>query len=169
VLRTFLILVGVLVIIVCAVVAIGYSLPRAHVASRGATIAATPERVFAVLQDVERYPEWRSDVKTVEVLTRAPTVRWREHGSNGAITFEAQEVQPPSRMIGRIADTSLAFGGSWTYVLQSEGTGTRLSITEHGEVYNPVFRFMSRFVFGHTATMERYLADLAAHVRKSAS
>jgi hypothetical protein len=78
-------------------------------------------------------------------------------------------VVAPKRLVGRITDTSLPFRGSWTYVLQSEGTGTRLSITENGEVYNPIFRFMSRFVFGHTATMERYLVDLAAHVQKTTS
>jgi hypothetical protein len=33
-------------------------------------------------------------------------------------------------------------------------------ITEDGEVYNPIFRFMSRFVFGHTHTMDAYLRAL---------
>ncbi len=36
--------------------------------------------------------------------------------------------------------------------------GTTLTITEDGEVYNPIFRFMSRFVFGHEATMATYLS-----------
>jgi hypothetical protein len=63
-------------------------------------------------------------------------------------------------MVTRIADKTLTFGGAWTYELSPQGGGTRLVITEHGEVYNPLFRFMSRFVFGHTATLDRYLADL---------
>ena len=36
-----------------------------------------------------------------------------------------------------------------------------VTITEHGQVFNPVFRVMSRFVFGHTATIEAYLTNLA--------
>ncbi len=36
--------------------------------------------------------------------------------------------------------------------------GSTLTITEDGEVYNPIFRFMSRFVFGHEATMAAYLS-----------
>ncbi len=32
-----------------------------------------------------------------------------------------------------------------------------VTITERGSVYNPIFRFMSRFIFGHTATVEAYL------------
>ena len=34
------------------------------------------------------------------------------------------------------------------------------TITENGEIYNPFFRFMARFVFGYTATMETYLKAL---------
>ncbi len=45
-----------------------------------------------------------------------------------------------------------------------DNTGTRLTITENGEVYNPIFRFMSRFVFGHTATMDQFLSDLKKRV-----
>jgi Polyketide cyclase / dehydrase and lipid transport len=165
--RIALVILGALVILIAIVTIIGYSLPKAHVASRDRTLAATPERLFATLQEVEKFPQWRSDVKSVEVLARTPALRWREHGSNGAMTFEVQDVRPPMRLVGRIADTSLAFGGSWTYAFQPEGTGTRLSITENGEVYNPIFRFMSRFVFGHTATIDRYLADLDAYVRAS--
>ena len=47
----------------------------------------------------------------------------------------------------------------------ASGSGTRVSITERGEVYNPIFRFLSRFVFGHTGTMETYLRDLARKQR----
>jgi hypothetical protein len=42
----------------------------------------------------------------------------------------------------------------------SEGDGAALRVTEDGEVYNVIFRFMSRFVFGQTGTIERYLKDL---------
>jgi hypothetical protein len=64
--------------------------------------------------------------------------------------------------VARIADTDLPFGGTWTYELKPEGAGTRVTITERGEVYNPIFRFMSRFVLSQTATMEKYLAALTA-------
>ena len=152
--------VGLLVAIVGVVIAIGYALPRDHTASRHATFPAPADRVFAVLQDVDRYPEWRSDIAAVEVLSRTPAITWRERGSNGTITFEMREQLAPSRIVTRIADASLAFGGSWTYVLTPTKTGTSLTITENGEVYNPIFRFMARFVFGHTATLDRFLSDL---------
>jgi hypothetical protein len=85
---------------------------------------------------------------------------WRETGKNGRITYEVVESQPPRRMVTRIADRGLPFGGSWTYELAPIDGGTRLSITERGEVYNPVYRFMSRYVIGHARTVEGYLRNL---------
>jgi hypothetical protein len=35
-----------------------------------------------------------------------------------------------------------------------------LHITEDGEVYNPLFRFMQRVIFGPYGTLERYQRDL---------
>lgn len=39
-------------------------------ASQSITIAASPERVWAIATDVERYPEWAKDVKQVIVRSR---------------------------------------------------------------------------------------------------
>jgi uncharacterized membrane protein len=39
-------------------------------ASQTITIAAPPERVWAIAADVERYPEWAKDVKNVVVKAR---------------------------------------------------------------------------------------------------
>ena len=33
-----------------------------------------------------------------------------------------------------------------------------MTITERGEVYNPIFRFVSRFVLGHEKTINTYLS-----------
>jgi hypothetical protein len=60
----------------------------------------------------------------------------------------------------RIADPDLPFGGTWTYDITPDADGSRLKITEHGEVYNPIFRFMARCVFGHERTMKAYLSAL---------
>ena len=148
-----------LVVLVIVVTAIGYALPQDHVASVEATLPARPQQVFQRISDPSRYPEWRKDVARVELLGTQP-VRWREHGSDDPITYEVVESRPVERHIVRIADPDLPFGGTWTYDLAPNGTGTRLVITERGEVYNPIFRFMSRFVFSRTATMERFVTSL---------
>jgi len=166
VLRVAALVLGALVVLGLLLVAIGYALPVKHVAVREAMLPAPPERVYAAIGNVEQYAAWRSDLQAVEVLASPPALRWRERGGNGTITYELADTDPPRRLVTRIADPSLPFGGSWTYQLTPSGTGTTLVITEHGEVYNPLFRLMSRFVFGHTRTMEKYLEDLEIHLRQ---
>lgn len=161
-----LIVVGVLAGIVLIIVAVGYSLPVRHQASREATLAVRPDSLFAIITDVERFPSWRPSVKRVErVDGPGGAVQFREHGSNDAILYSIDERVPPRRLVTRIADPSLPFGGRWTYELSAaQGGGTTLRVTEDGEVYNPLFRFMSKYVFGHHRTIDEYLRDLKARV-----
>ena len=63
-------------------------------------------------------------------------------------------------MVTRIADPHLPFGGTWTYEIAPTETGSTLTITEKGEVYNPVFRFVSRYLQGYTATHRQLYARL---------
>ena len=170
--RIALIVVGAIAAAVLVVVAIGYSLPVKHQASREATFAAAPDSVFAIISDIEKFPEWRKGVERVERVspeggeggsTSRDTVQFREEGSDGAILYSVDERVSPRRLVTRIADPSLPFGGKWTYELTATSTGgTTLRITEDGEVYNPVFRFMSKYVFGHSRTIDNYLRDLKA-------
>ena len=157
--RIALVSVAVLIAIGTVVVVIGLMLPVRHVASVQRTMSASPGQLFAALTDVERFPAWRSDVTSVTVLSRAP-LRWIEAGRNGRITFEQVEAVAPRRLVTKIADDALQFGGTWTYDLEPSGGGTVLTITERGEVYNPLFRVMSRFVFGYTASMESLAESL---------
>ena len=153
--------VGGLVVIVVVVLLIGWSLPVAHRVTREATYRATPAQVFSLITDVKAFPQWRPSVTQIEVLPAADgRSQFREIGKNGTILFEIDSAQPDQRLVTRIADRSLPFGGKWTYELTPRGDSTNLRITEDGEVYNPLFRFVSRFVMGHTATIDEYLADV---------
>jgi len=90
-------------------------------------------------------------------------VRFREHMSSGPVVMEVEQATTPSRFVTRIADPDQPFGGTWTFeIVPDRGTKSLLTITERGEVYDPFFRFMSRFVFGYTSTMEDCLAALTA-------
>lgn len=140
----------VVVIIPVIVVAIGAALPKEHVASSRVHLRAKPEAVFGLIAGPSG---WRG-VK-YELLSESP-LKWRETDGGDAITYERVETAAPVRIVNRIADPKLPFGGSWTYEIAPSGEGSELTITEHGEVYNPLFRFVSRFIMGHTATIERY-------------
>ena len=73
-----------------------------------------------------------------------------------------ERMDPPSLLVGRIDSTELAFGGTWTYRIVPAQGGSDLTITEDGEVYNVIFRFMARFVFGYHATMDTFIRGLQA-------
>jgi hypothetical protein len=144
------------VIIPAVVVLIGAMLPKEHVASRKVQVRASPQEVFALIAGPS---DWRG--LKYELLGDTP-LKWRETDANGAITYERVETVAPQRIVNRIADPRLPFGGSWTYEIAPSGNGTELTITEHGEVSNPLFRFVSRFILGHAATIEKYQRDVTA-------
>ena len=152
-----------IVVVVALATAVGGMLPVAHTASRSALVATSPARAHALLAHVAGYPRWWSEVSRVDVL---PPVggrpRFRQHLSTGAVVFEIVQSIPAARVVSRIADPDQPFGGTWTVVLAPEAGGTRVTTTEDGEVYNPLFRFLSHYVFSQTATMESCLAALAA-------
>lgn len=159
--RWVLIGLGALALVVALVAVVGALLPKGHVASRFAVYRRPPAEVFAAIRGFGSYPQWRKDVSKVEILPPVEgSERFREHSSFGAITFEVVEAIEPTRLVVRIADTGLAFGGSWTYEVTPVPEGARLTITERGEVYNVFFRFLSRFVFSHHATIDRSLQAL---------
>jgi Polyketide cyclase / dehydrase and lipid transport len=154
--------IGALVLLAGIVALLGSRLPKSHVASRSLFLHQSPQNVYAVVRDFESAPKWRSDVKQIEVEPQPNgSVYFREVGKNGTINYELVEDVPAQRMVTRIRDTNLGYAGQWTYLFTPENGGTRVTIREDGEVSNVLFRFMSRYVFGHTATIDSYLNSLA--------
>jgi hypothetical protein len=153
---------GGLVLVVGMVAAIGAMLPLAHHATRRARYKASADALYAVLAGP---PDWRTGVKSYGALPEQDgRRRWWEEDSHGQkITFELAEARPSERLRVRIADKGLPFGGTWTFdIAPAAGGGSELRVTEDGEVYNVIFRFMARFLFGHYASIETYLRDLGA-------
>ncbi len=145
------------------VVTIGSTLPKKHHVSRRAHFNRSPVEIWEVITDYAGQASWRTDVRRVERLPdRNGRPVWRETDRRGqALEIETVESVAPHRLARRIANENLAFGGSWTYEIGEYGEVTSLTISEDGEVYNRVFRFMNRFIIGQTATLDAYLRALA--------
>ncbi len=141
---------------------VGYRLPQQHTATREREYAATPERVYAEIATPSQYARWRSGVQSVEMLPDSGGMkRFREIAMDGTTTYEIEQQVPGRRFVTRIADDGLPYGGAWIFDLSpTPGAGTKVSITEEGEVYNAFFRFVSRYVIGHTRGLDKYLDDL---------
>jgi uncharacterized protein YndB with AHSA1/START domain len=162
--RIVLIVVLVLAGVAALVALVGALLPVGHRASASARLKASPETVWRLITGVPDFTAWRKNLQSVEPLSEEP-LRWVEVDGHGQrMTIEVTESRPPEKLVTTIVDKNLPFGGSWTYQIRPENGGSTLTLTENGEVYNVFFRFMSRFVFGHTATMEDYLKHLRARL-----
>jgi hypothetical protein len=145
--KWMLIIVGGLAAVVALVAIAGAMLPRTHRASRTLRVARTAEEIWTLVSD----PAWSRDAS----------------GQN--IPVETVESRPPTRLVSRIADPSLPFGGTWTYDIAKTPSGATLTITEDGFVTNPIFRFVARFVIGHHGTIDTYLKNVARRFNAEAS
>jgi hypothetical protein len=163
-----LIALGLLVALGLVVLLIGAMLPVSHRTSRRATYHRPAADAIKLIATASEFPLWRRAVTKVEMLSGpSGRQRYREQGKNGSIVYEVEGLTPNQGLVTRIVDPSLPFGGTWTYALVQEGAITTLTITEDGEVYNPVFRFVSRFVMGHNTTIDEFLTDLGKRLGES--
>jgi Polyketide cyclase / dehydrase and lipid transport len=156
--KWLLIIAGILVCTVLIALLIGYLLPVKHRASVTIAVPGGPEKVWQRLIDYKAYPDWRKDVKAVEGIsdTQWVEIDQRDH----RMPFSMIVRERLRTLVTQIDGRDLPFGGSWVYTLQDQGNSTVVIITENGEVYNPLFRFVSKFIMGHTATLKRYSAYL---------
>lgn len=148
-----------LIVLIGGVLIVGAMLPKRHVASRSAFYRANPEQLFALIAGPQ---DWRPDVRSSEVVcTAGGRELLRETDRHGqTIDYEIVHKTPPRSLGRRIATPNLPYSGAWTYSLEPSGDGTKVTITEDGEVYNPLYRFVSRFVLGHTSAIDAYLRAL---------
>jgi hypothetical protein len=121
--------------LIALVAAVGAMLPVSQVATRRARLKQSPAAIWAA---IDREKTFRED----------------------GVSYEVTRSDPPRLLETRIADRNLPYGGTWLYEIAPAAGGTDLRITENGNVYNPIFRFVSRFIMGHTATIEKSLTGL---------
>jgi len=157
--KVLLILVAGLVLLILGVAVVGAWLPKRHVVSRSASYCVAPEQLFSLIAGSQN---WRPDVTKWETVSAdGGRELTRETTRDGeTITYEVLDRVPPFLFNDTVATENLPYTGTWSYALQAAGENTVLRITEDGQVYNPMFRFMSRFVFGQTRTMDTYLRAL---------
>lgn len=159
------------VVIALLIVGWGALLPKKHHSEDSVIVKADPAEIWNAISDVKDSPSWRSDVTRVEVLDDAnPASHWREFNKNNGVTFRLDHSQPPSQRVVSIDDPALPFGGTWTMTIEPFEPGiTHVRIDEEGEVRNPVYRWVSRYIIGQRSSMERYLLDLQKHFAAKAA
>ncbi len=155
--------------LVLLLVLVGMFLPREHTARASIELAASPERVWAVVSDFAGAARWRPDLESVRLETvPGGPIRFVETSDEGEIPFEVVAQDPPRRQVVRVMDDGLPFGGSWTWELVPMGTGTGLTLTEDGFTRNPVYRALGLVFFRPADGISRYLGALATALGEDA-
>ena len=160
-----LIILGGIIALVALVALIGAFVPREHRATSTITLQQPPDSVWRVVRDLGGVPAWWPEIKeSVRQPDKDGREVWRQKMSGWDVPLIVIESAPARRLVTQI-DTSAggAFGGTWTYELtpdSGDGRGTKISVTEAGWIGNPIFRTLSRFVFGYYGSLDGYLKAL---------
>jgi hypothetical protein len=166
------VVVGVPLALILVLGVAGLFIRKRHTATRSLPYAAPADAVWAALTDWPAHPQWRAGVRAMERLPdRNGHPVWRDIGRRGGrLTSEVVELDPQSRrMVTRIVDEAW-FGGAWTWQVV-DGTadgGSVLTITEDGEIYNPLFRAVGALFFDPRATIDSLHRDLRAKLGEPA-
>ena len=157
-----LITLGAIAALIALLALIGLFVAREHRATSTIVLHQPPDSVWKVVRDFAGITGWWPEIKSTERLPdRNGQEVWRQKMSGFDVPLVITESAPPGRLVTRIdAEAGAAFGGTWTYELAPDPLGTKISVTEAGWIGNPIFRTLSRFVFGYYSTLDGYLKAL---------
>jgi hypothetical protein len=161
-LRWSLIVAGALVTLGIAGYVVGMLLPARHTARMKGVVTKPHAEIAAMLRDVRSYPRWRRGIVVEGISQTGDAITYIELAGNDRIAYQLTEPLRDKQFVATMTDPNLPFGGAWTITLTPEGGTTSVAIQEDGEVRNPLFRLLARYVFGYTTHLKKYLEDLGA-------
>lgn len=142
----------------------GETLPPEHHVTVRATMSAPADDVWALLTDMEQRPRWRPHVDRIVKLPDEQGVpSWRELDPGGdRFDFLVVEDQRPRLVLAVARPEDLGMTATWEFTVEPAGSGSVLTVTEHGGLDNPFFRGWWWFRTGPYAGIEPDLRSLGA-------
>ncbi len=161
--------VALLVLLIGAAGVVGAMLPRRYHAVSTAHLDVPRDSVWAAIA-MERSATWRTDITAVRRLPDHDGHEvWEQQDRDERWPLELTVVRPPDRLVATLADSSHGLGATWTWELEDEHDGTRVTVVEDGFIANPMVRFMANCVFGLDFIGRQYLKDLGRHFGETVS
>lgn len=161
--RTVLIVLGVLGAVVGLAAIIGARMPREHVVASEIVLPATPDTVWSVIRRPEiligTWPELTRSSRRPDALGREV---WEQEVDGFAMRFLVTEPGPRWLVSTILPEEDAVFGGQWEYQAITVREGTKVRVTETGWVGNPLFRVMMA-VMGPHRSIDGYLTGLGKH------
>lgn len=137
-------------------------------------IAGTPARCYAVVCDVEAYPEWVADVKDVAVLARddegrASVVRFRAgafgRSTSYVLAYDYTNAPTEISWTQRDGDITHSLDGRYRFVAAEDGA-TEVNYELSVDLRVPIPGFVRRRAEGHI--LHAAVRDLKARVESGA-
>jgi len=145
----------------------------AELATERMVVTATPDQCFAVVSDLERYPEWAADIKQVTIDSRdgegrptTVTFRAGAFGRSTSYTLAYDYADAPRTLAWKqtAGDLTAKLDGSYTFEKAGEGS-TQVTYTLEVELRVPLPGFIKRRA--QSRIMHTALEELRARVESS--
>ncbi|MFA6045700.1 MAG: SRPBCC family protein [Phycisphaerales bacterium] len=161
-----LIVVGSLIVLLAIVFVVatllGTRLSPNHTVQATLHVAKPVAEVFALVDNLEAQPTWDKGVTRIEPLPDdAGRPRRRMVMGRNSFVLTDTTRQPPTQLVRTISDDHKFFGGSWTFDFTPEGSGTKVTLTEHGVIDPPIPRLMMKHFVDPAMYLKRQLAAMA--------
>jgi uncharacterized protein YndB with AHSA1/START domain len=130
-------------------------------------IAAPPERVWELVTDIDRWPDWNPDIDSAALkgpLAPGTTFRWK--AGPGKLVSTLRHVDPP-REVGWTGKT-MGIAGVHVYRLEPSGSGTRV-VSEESWAGFPVRLMRRRMRRTLQTSLETGLRHLKAAAERAPS
>jgi len=145
----------------------------AEQATEHMVLTASPERCFAVVADIERYPDWAADIKDVTVHERdeqgRPTLvsfRAAAFGRSTSYTLAYEYGQAPRVLSWRLTKGDITTKLDGSYVFDpAEGGGTEITYHLEVELRVPIPGFIK--MRAQSRIMSTALRELKARAESS--
>ncbi len=137
------------------------------------SVAASPERCFAVAADIERYPEWAADIKEVVVEERDDqgrpvlvTFRAAAFGRSASSTLRYDFTEAPHILSWKLTKGDITSKWDGSYVFDpDEAAGTHVTYHLEAELRVPIPGFIKNRA--QSRVMSTAIRELKARVESS--
>ncbi|MCG3133255.1 MAG: hypothetical protein HMLKMBBP_00380 [Planctomycetes bacterium] len=144
----------------------GRKIPPDHTAAAEIAIRRAQREVWERVRDFAAWHTWAPGVKSVETGRSSDgrervVLRMGRH----AVPLVVEREERLRRLVTRIDDATLPFGGTWTWTFSTDGGACRVRIEEEGVIRSPVLRALAKQVLGYDATIKAHLKALSESFR----
>lgn len=153
--KTLLKIVGVLVLLLAALICVGFFLPSKFSVERSLVINAPPEKIYPAIGDVKRWPEWQiwheRDPKmqvTTSATTNAvgSTSTWKSQ-SQGNGSAKLTKLEAPKKVEFELSFEGFDQPSIGTLLLEPTTGGTKVRWLMSGDVgASPINRWFCKFM-----------------------